>query len=105
MKFSMVNEVSTFLVITQVSSGYKKSHILIFSKYKCLHVKIASLPVQLVLPSLPVQLVLLLQLVQPSLNSTTSTTITTAMTSTNTTTGRTSTDISNKDVYTPQYIP
>ena len=101
MKFSVVTEVSTFLVITQVSSGYKESHILI----KCLHVKIASLPVQLVLPSLPVQLVLLLQLVQPSLNSTTSTTITTAMTSTNTTTGRTSTDISNKDVYTPQYIP
>ena len=43
MKFGVVTEVSTFLVITQVSSGLKKSHILIFSKYKYLHVKIASL--------------------------------------------------------------
>ena len=38
MKFGVVNEVSTFLVITQVSSGLKKSHILIFSKLY-LHVK------------------------------------------------------------------
>ena len=38
MKFGVVTEVSTFLVITQVSSGLKKSHILIFSKYKYLHV-------------------------------------------------------------------
>ena len=43
MKFGGVTEVSTFLVIIQVSSGLKKSHILIFSKYKYLHVKIASL--------------------------------------------------------------
>ena len=43
MKFGVVTKVSTFLVITQVSSGLKKSHILIFSKYKYLHVKIASL--------------------------------------------------------------
>ena len=43
MKFGMVTEVSTFLVTTQVSSGLKKSHILVFSKYKYLHVKIASL--------------------------------------------------------------
>ena len=42
MKFGVVTEVSTFWVITQVSSGLKK-HILIFSKYKYLHVKIASL--------------------------------------------------------------
>ena len=41
MKFGVVTEVSTFLVIT---SGLKKKlHILIFSKYKCLHVKVASL--------------------------------------------------------------
>ena len=33
----------TLLVITQVSSGLKKFHILIFSKYKYLHVTIASL--------------------------------------------------------------
>ena len=33
----------TLLVITQVSSGLKKLYILIFSKYKYLHVKIASL--------------------------------------------------------------
>jgi len=33
----------TLLVITQVSSGLKKSHILILSKYKYFHVKIASL--------------------------------------------------------------
>ena len=31
MKFGVVTEVSTFLVITQVSSGLKKLHILIFS--------------------------------------------------------------------------
>ena len=36
MKFGVVTEVSTFLVITQVSSGLKKSHIFIFSKYKYL---------------------------------------------------------------------
>ena len=40
MKFGVVIEVSTFLVITQVSSGF---HILIFSRYKYLHVKIDSL--------------------------------------------------------------
>ena len=38
-----VTEGRTLLVITQVSSGLKKFHILIFSKYKYLHVKIASL--------------------------------------------------------------
>ena len=38
-----VTEGRTLLVITQVSSGLKKLHILIFSKCKCLHVKIASL--------------------------------------------------------------
>ena len=38
-----VTEGKTLLVITQVSSGLKKFHILIFSKYKYLHVKIASL--------------------------------------------------------------
>ena len=43
MKFGVVTEVSTFLVITQVSSGKKKLHILIFSKYKYLHVNIDSL--------------------------------------------------------------
>ena len=43
MKFGMVGEVSTFLVITPVSNRLKNSHILIFSKYKYLHVKIASL--------------------------------------------------------------
>ena len=43
MKFGVATEVSTFLVITQVSSGLIKSHILIFIKYKYLHVKIASL--------------------------------------------------------------
>ena len=43
MKFGVVTEVSTLLVITKVSSGLKKLHILIFSKYKYLHVKIASL--------------------------------------------------------------
>ena len=43
MKFGVVTELSTFLVITQVSSGSKKSHILIFSKYKYLLVKIAGL--------------------------------------------------------------
>ena len=36
MKFGVVTEVSTFLVITQVSSGVKQLH-------KYLHVKIASL--------------------------------------------------------------
>ena len=39
MKFGVVTEGSTLLVIAQVSSGFKKSHILIFSKYKYLHVK------------------------------------------------------------------
>jgi len=43
MKFGVVTEVSTFLAITQVSSGLKKSHIRIFSKYKYLHVRMASL--------------------------------------------------------------
>ena len=38
-----VNKGRTLLVITQVSSGLKKIHILIFSKYKYLHVKIATL--------------------------------------------------------------
>ena len=38
MKFGVVTEVSTFLVITQVSSGF--TYILIFNKYKYLHVKI-----------------------------------------------------------------
>ena len=33
----------TLLVITQVSSGLKKFRILIFSEYKYLHVKIATL--------------------------------------------------------------
>ena len=45
MKFGVVTEVSTFLIITQVSSGLKKSHILIFSNIhvaKYLLVKIAS---------------------------------------------------------------
>ena len=40
MKFGVVTEVSTFLVITQVSNGLKKLHDLIFSN---LHVKLASL--------------------------------------------------------------
>ena len=41
----VVTQVSTFLIITQVSSGLRKSHILmiIFNKCKYLHVKIASL--------------------------------------------------------------
>ena len=39
----VVTKGRTLLVITQVSSGLKKSHILIFSKYKYLYVKIASL--------------------------------------------------------------
>ena len=39
----VVTEVSTFLIITQVSNDFKKSHILIFSKCKYFHVKIASL--------------------------------------------------------------
>ena len=39
-----VTEGRTLLIITQVSSGLKKKiHIPIFSKYKYLHVKIASL--------------------------------------------------------------
>ena len=38
----MVTKVSTLLIITRVSSGLKKSQMLIFSKYKYLHVKIAS---------------------------------------------------------------
>ena len=38
-----VTELIRLLVITQVSSGLKKLHILIFNKYKYLHVKIASL--------------------------------------------------------------
>ena len=39
----VVTKVSTLLIITRVSSGLKKSQMLIFSKYKYLHVKIASL--------------------------------------------------------------
>ena len=40
----VVTEVLTLLIITRVSSGLKKKlHMLIFSKYKYLHVKIASL--------------------------------------------------------------
>ena len=39
----VVTEGNTLLVITQVSSGFKKLHILIFNKYKYLHVKVASL--------------------------------------------------------------
>ena len=39
----VVTEVSTLLIITRVISGLKKSQMLIFSKYKYLHVKIASL--------------------------------------------------------------
>ena len=43
-KFGVVTKVSTFLVITQVSSGLEKLHILIFNKYNYyLHVKIAIL--------------------------------------------------------------
>jgi len=40
-----VTKVSTLLIITRVSSGLKKSHMLIFSKYtlQYLHIKIASL--------------------------------------------------------------
>ena len=38
----MVTEVSTFLIIPQVSSGLKL-HVLIFGKCKYLHAKIASL--------------------------------------------------------------
>ena len=38
-----VTEGRTLLVKTQVSNGLKKFHILIFSKYKYLHFKIASL--------------------------------------------------------------
>ena len=39
----VVTKVSTLLIITRVSSGLKKSQMLIFSKYKYLHVKIDSL--------------------------------------------------------------
>ena len=39
----VVTEVSTPFIITRVSSGFKKSQMLNFSKYKYLHVKIASL--------------------------------------------------------------
>ena len=39
----VVTELSTLLIITRVSSGSKISQMLIFSKYKYLHVKIASL--------------------------------------------------------------
>ena len=40
----VVTKVSTLLIITRVSSGLKKkSQMFIFSKYKYLHVKIASL--------------------------------------------------------------
>ena len=44
-KFGVVTEVSTFLVITQVAVVFNKNHILsiIFSRYKYLHVKIDSL--------------------------------------------------------------
>ena len=42
-KHFVVTKVSTLLIITRVSSGLKKSQMLIFSKYKYLHVKIASL--------------------------------------------------------------
>ena len=42
-RLEIATKVPTFLVITQVSKWLKKSHILIFSKYKYLHVKIASL--------------------------------------------------------------
>ena len=38
-----VTEGRTLLAITQVSSGLKKLYILIFSKYRYFHVKIASL--------------------------------------------------------------
>ena len=43
MKFDVVTKVSTFLVITQVSSVLKILHILIIGNFKYLHVKIASL--------------------------------------------------------------
>ena len=39
----VVTEVSTLLIITRVSSGLKKIANVNFSKYKYLHVKIASL--------------------------------------------------------------
>ena len=39
----MVTEVSTFLIISEVSSGSKKSYILIFSNCKFLHAKLGSL--------------------------------------------------------------
>ena len=39
----VVTKVSTLLIITRVSSGLKKTQMLILSKYKYLHVKIASL--------------------------------------------------------------
>ena len=39
----VVTKVSTLLIIIRVSSGLKKSQMLIFSKYKYLYVKMASL--------------------------------------------------------------
>jgi len=42
-KIFVVTKVSTLLIITRVSSGLKKSHMLICSKYKYVHVKIVSL--------------------------------------------------------------
>ena len=39
----VVTKMSTLLIITRGSSGLKKSQMLIFSKCKYLHVKIASL--------------------------------------------------------------
>ena len=39
----MVTEGTTLLIITQVSNDFKKLHMPKFSKYKYLHVKIASL--------------------------------------------------------------
>ena len=39
----VVTKVSKILIIFRVSKGLKKSQMLIFSKYKYLHVKIASL--------------------------------------------------------------
>ena len=40
---SVVTKGRTLLVVTQVSSGLIKSHLLNLSKYKYLHVKIANL--------------------------------------------------------------
>ena len=39
----VVTKVSTLLIITRVSSGLKKLQMLMFGKYKYLHVKIDSL--------------------------------------------------------------